>query len=264
MSFDTRSVIHVDDTDRIRTITFDRPDVKHAFNDAMYDAVRDALRSAQDDPHVACVVVTGTDGAFSAGQDLGEMARRPEYDDGEPHGFAPFIEVIESFEKPLLAAVNGIAIGIGLTMLAHCDLVLVAESARLRAPFVGLGITLEAGSSYNLPRRIGWQDTAYLAFTGAWLDADRAVDIGLAWRRLPDHQLLAETMAVAREIAAMPVSGLRATKRLLLGAKVEASRAARSREDAAIAALAGGPAQREALRAFREKRPPDFTDLPDE
>jgi enoyl-CoA hydratase/carnithine racemase len=261
VSVDTRGVLRVDDAERIRTVTLDRPDARNAFNDAMYDAVRDALLDAQTDPGIAVVVVTGAPGAFSAGQDLAEMAKRPRYDDGERHGFPPFIEALESFDKPLVAAVNGVAVGIGLTMLAHCDLVLVGESARLRAPFVGLGITMEAGSSYTLPRRIGWQETAHLVFTGAWLDSQRAVDVGLAWRRVPDDALFDETIAVAREIAAMPVSGLVATKRVLLGAKVEGSRAARAREDAEIAALAGGPAQREALAAFREKRPADFTNL---
>lgn len=265
MSVDTRGVLKIEDSERIRTVTLDRPDALNAFNDAMYDAVRDALADAEDDPAIACVVVTGAgERAFSAGQDLGEMAKRPRYDDGEPHGFVPFIERVESFEKPLIAAVNGLAIGIGTTFLAHCDIVLAAQSARFRAPFVGLGITMEAGSSYNLPQRIGWQETAHAVLTGAWMDASRAEEVGLVWKRVPDLHLVDETMAVARDIAAMPVSGLRATKRLLLAAKVEHSRAARAREDAEILKLSGGPAQREALAAFREKREPDFTDLPGE
>lgn len=264
MKVDTRGVVKVEDGERIRLITLDRPEAKNAFNDAMYDAVRDALRDAQDDPAIAVSVITGEGDAFSAGQDLGELAHRPTYDDDERHGFVPFIEVLESFAKPLVAAVNGVGVGIGLTLLAHCDLVLVAESARLRAPFVSLGITMEAGSSYLLPRRIGWQETAHALFTSAWIDSQQAVDIGLAWRLVPDARLLEEAMTVASEIAAMPVSSLTATKRLLLGAKMEPSKAARAREDAELAGLAGSPAQREALRAFQEKRPPDFTNLPEE
>lgn len=252
----------VENRDRVRLLALNRPDSLNAFNDAMYDGVRDALLEAQEAKGVGCVVVTGSgDRAFSAGQDLGEMAQRPTYDDGQRHGFVPFIEVVESFEKPLVAAVNGLAIGIGVTMLAHCDLVLAADSARFRIPFVSLGITLEAGSSYNLPQRIGWQETAHAAFTGAWIDAARAVEVGLAWKRVPDDKLIEETITVASEIAAMPISGLRATKRLLLAAKTEHSKAARAREDAEILGLAGGPAQREALRAFREKRPADFTSI---
>ena len=254
--------VRVDDEGRVRILTLDRPEALNAFNDAMYDGVRDGLIEAQEAKGVACVVVTGAgDRAFSAGQDLGEMANRPAHDDGERHGFPPFIEVVEAFEKPLLAAVNGLAIGIGTTMLAHCDLVLAADSARFRMPFVSLGITLEAGSSYNLPGRIGWQETAHAAFTASWIDSARAVEIGLAWKRVPDDKLMEETMAVANDIAAMPISGLRATKRVLLGAKVEHSKAARAREDKEILGLAGGPAQREALAAFREKRPADFTSL---
>lgn len=257
-------VLHTEDRGRIRLLTLNRPDALNSFDDALYDAVRDALIAAQDDSGVACVVVTGEGRAFSAGQDLGEMAQRPRYDDGERHGFLPFIEVVESFEKPLVAAVNGLAIGIGTTMLAHCDLVIAAESARFRVPFVGLGITMEAGSSYNLPQRIGWQETAYSVFTGTWIDVNRAEEVGLVWRRVPDLHLMDEAMSVAEQIAAMPVSGLRATKRLLLAAKVESSKAAREREDAEILELSGGPAQREALAAFREKRDPDFTSLPEE
>ncbi len=257
-------VLDVQDRGRVRLLTLNRPDALNSFNDALYDAVRDALLAAQDDSAVACVVITGEGRAFSSGQDLGEMAQRPKYDDNERHGFLPFIEVVESFEKPLIAAVNGLAIGIGTTMLAHCDLVVAAESARFRMPFVGLGITMEAGSSYTMPRRIGWQETAYSVLTGSWMDVNRAEEVGLVWRRVPDLHLMDEAMKVADEIARMPVSGLRATKRLLLAAKVEHSKAAREREDAEILELSGGPAQREALAAFREKREPDFTGLPEE
>ena len=254
--------VRVDDEGRVRILTLDRPEALNAFNDAMYDGGGPGLVVALVALGGAWVVVRGAgDRAFSAGQDLGEMAKRPHYDDGLPHGFPPFIEVVEGFEKPLLAAVNGLAVGIGVTMLAHCDLVLAADSARFRMPFVSLGITLEAGSSYNLPGRIGWQETAHAAFTASWIDSARAVEIGLAWKRVPDDKLMEETMAVANDIAAMPISGLRATKRVLLGAKVEHSKAARAREDKEILGLAGGPAQREALAAFREKRPADFTSL---
>lgn len=258
------SAVTVDDRRRVRVVTLDRPDALNAFNDDMYDGVRGALADAESAPGVACVVITGAgDRAFSAGQDLGEMASRPKHDDGARHGFVPFIETLERFDKPLLAAVNGLAIGIGTTMLAHCDIVLASDTARFRVPFVGLGITMEAGSSHNLPQRIGWQETAHAVFTGAWMDAARAVEVGLAWKRVPPDKLMEETAVIADEIAAMPISGLRATKRLLLATRVELSAAARAREDAAILSLAGGPAQREALAAFREKRPADFTTIED-
>jgi len=246
----------------VRWVTFDRPRALNAFDDDLYDAVRDALRDAAERPDVAVVVLTGEGRAFSAGQDLEELARPRVHHDGKPHGFTPFIETLESFPKPLVAAVNGIGVGIGLTLLLHCDLVLIAEDARLRAPFVSLGVTAEAGSTRLLPATIGWAETAHLLYTAAWLDAARAVEIGLAWRRVPGEHLLDEARTVARRIAEMPIASLVGTKKLLLAARLDAVRAARAREDVTFAWLAGGPANREAIAAFREKRDPDFSKLP--
>ena len=254
-------VLRVETRDRVRLLTLDRPEALNAFDDALYDAVRDALHAAADDPSVAVVVITGAGRAFSAGQDLGELERPPRHTDGRPHGFPSFIAAVEAFPKPLLAAVNGIGVGIGLTLLPHCDLVLIAEHARLRAPFVSLGVTAEAGSTLLLPATIGWQQTAHLLYTASWLDAERAVAVGLAWRSVPGERLLEETLAVARQIAAMPIPSLVATKVLLLAARLEAVRVARARETVRFDRLAGGPANREAIAAFREKRDPDFTRL---
>ena len=255
-------VLRIDDTDRVRLLTLNRPKALNAFNDELYDAVCAALRAAADDPDVATVVLTGSGRAFSAGQDLGEMARPARHDDGARHGFVPFIEAAEAFPKPLVAAVNGVGVGIGLTLLPHCDLVLIARGARLRAPFVSLGVTAEAGSSALLPQRVGWQNAAHLLFTASWLEAERAVEIGLAWRVCEPEQLLDEALSVAREIAVMPVDSLIATKKLLLDARLDAVRAARERENLRFGRLVGGPANREALTAFRERRDPDFTRLP--
>ncbi|MBW2316128.1 MAG: enoyl-CoA hydratase/isomerase family protein [Deltaproteobacteria bacterium] len=255
-------VLRIEDVGRVRLLTLDRPDALNAFNDALYDAVCAALNGAAEDPDVATVVITGNGRAFSAGQDLGEMARPARHDDGTRHGFPPFIEAAEAFPKPLIAAVNGIGVGIGLTLLPHCDLVLIARGARVRAPFVSLGVTAEAGSSALLPQRIGWQNAAHLLYTASWLEAERAVEVGLAWRVCEPEQLLDETMSVAQEIAAMPVDSLIATKTLLLDARLDAVREARKRENTRFGRLVGGPANREALAAFREKRKPDFTQLP--
>jgi enoyl-CoA hydratase/carnithine racemase len=252
-------LILIEDRNRIRLLTLNRPRQLNAFNDALYDALANALAEAAEDPGVAVVVVTGAGRAFSAGQDLGELNNRPQYGDGRAHGFQPFMDVLEAFPKPLVAAVNGIGVGIGLTMLLHCDLVLIGEGARLRAPFVSLGVTAEAASTVLLPPRIGWQETAHLLYTADWLSAERAVEIGLAWRRVPDDALMASVMELAREIAAMPIPSLVATKRLLLASRLGAIRAARERENRAFAALEGGPANLEALAAFREKRAPDFS-----
>ncbi len=261
---DGRGVLRIEDRDRIRLLTFDRPQALNAFDDDLYDAVRDALLDAAERPDLAVVVMTGQGRAFSAGQDLGELERPRQHDDGRAHGFTPFIEAVESFPKPLVAAVNGIGVGIGLTMLPHCDLVLIAEDARLRAPFVRLGVTAEAGSTHLLPVAIGWGETAHLLYTAAWVDAARAVELGLAWRQAPSERLLEEALAVAAEIAAMPIASLVATKKLLLAARLDAVRAARGREGVIFAGLAGGPANREAIAAFKERREPDFAKLPAE
>ncbi len=259
---DPREVLRLEDRERVRLLTLQRPDSLNAFDDELYDAVRDALHDAAERPDLAVVVVTGAGRAFSAGQDLGEMASPRRHADGAPHGFVPFIEAVESFPKPLLAAVNGVGVGIGLTLLLHCDLVFMAAGARLRAPFVPLGVTTEAASSLLLPLRVGWQAAAHLLFTAAWIEAEEALHSGLAWRVCSEASLLDETLAVAREIAAMPVDSLVATKRLLLAAQADAVRAARARENEAFAHLVGGPANREAIAAFREGRPPDFSRLP--
>ncbi|MCP4038573.1 MAG: enoyl-CoA hydratase/isomerase family protein [bacterium] len=251
-----------EDSDRVRLLTLNRPKALNAFNDELYDAVCHALDTAADDPGIATVVITGTGRSFSAGQDLEEMAHPPRHPGGERHGFAPFIERVESFPKPLIAAVNGIGIGIGLTLLPHCDLVLIARGARLRAPFATLGVTAEAGSSVLLPQQIGWQNAAHLLYTASWLEAEQAVESGLAWRLCEPEKLLDETRSLAREIAQMPVDSLVATKTLLLEARLEAVRAGRERENASFAQLIGGPANREALAAFKERRPADFTNLP--
>lgn len=260
---DTRGVLRVSDDDGVRLVVLDRPDALNAFNDDLYDAARDALADAATSSDVSVVVLTGGGRAFTAGQDLGELAQPRRHHDGRPHGFPPFIEVVEAFPKPLIAAVNGIAVGIGLTLLPHCDLVLMSETARLRAPFVSLGVTAEAGSTELLPGLIGWQRTAELLYTARWVEADVAQAWGLAARVCPPDDLIDEAMTLARAIAAMPLASLIATKELLLAARLDAVRAARSRENARFAALAGGPANREAIAAFRERRPPDFRSLPD-
>ncbi|MEN8158867.1 MAG: enoyl-CoA hydratase-related protein [Myxococcota bacterium] len=256
--------LRVEDAGRVRLLTLDRPEALNAFDDDLYDAVRDALGDAAASPDVAVVVITGEGRAFSAGQDLGELARPRRHEDAARHGFDPFIEAVEAFPKPLLAAVNGIGVGIGLTMLLHCDLVLIADDARLRAPFVSLGVTAEAGSTHLLPATVGWQETAHLLYTASWIDASEAVARGIAWRAFPRERLQDEALAVAGQIAEMPIASLVGTKRLLLDARLGAVRAAREREGVTFGRLARGPANREAIAAFREKRKPDFTRLPPE
>jgi enoyl-CoA hydratase/carnithine racemase len=263
-------MLRVEDADRVRLVTFDRPAARNAFDTELYGATADALDEAAASDDLAVVVLTGAGTAYSAGQDLAEMGRlgspdgRTERADAGEHGFTRFIGALEAFPKPVVAAVNGVAVGVGLTMLPYCDLVLVSERARFRAPFVNLGVVPEAGSSFTLASVMGWQAAAHALFTAEWFDADQAVECGLAWKRCAADDLLDETLGLARAIAKMPVVSLVETKRLLLATRLDAARAARAREEAVFARLTGAPANREAIAAFLEKRDPDFANLASE
>jgi len=265
-------VLRIEDHDRVRVLTLDRPEALNAFNRALYQAACDALVEAGQDPGVAVVVVTGNGRAFSAGQDLFEMAAlgnprdRPgsgPSGEGRDSAFPLLVDTLASFPKPLLAAVNGIGVGIGFTLLAHCDLVLIAEGARLRTPFTALGVAPEAASSALFPQRMGWQRAAWVLLSSEWIDAAEAVESGIAWRVCPAGSLLSETLEVAGRIARMPIPSLVATKRLMLDTRTPVVQRARRLEDEAFAELLGAPANLEALRAFAERREPDFTNLAD-
>jgi enoyl-CoA hydratase/carnithine racemase len=239
--------VEITDGDGVRLVTWNRPDALNALNDELWDATRDALVDAQTDPTLKCVVLTGRGRAFTAGQDLGEMLEPPAHDDDELHGYRGLIPVLETFDKPLLAAVNGIGLGIGATILPYCDIVWIAEGARLKVPFVTLGVTTEAAGSVLLPQRMGWQAAAHFIFTASWLSADEAVACGLAWKVCAPDALLDETMATAREIGAMGVDSLQTTKRLMVAARLDAVRAARQREDVEFPRMVGSPENLEAI-----------------
>jgi enoyl-CoA hydratase/carnithine racemase len=242
-------------------LTLNRPRKKNAFDDPQWDALRDALRDAREDDGVAAVVVTGAGGDFSAGVDLGSFGGGAPREDGKPSGYFGLMEALVAFDKPLVAAVRGVGIGIGATFLFHCDVVYLGESARLRLPFVSLGLVPEGASSYMLQAVIGSRRAAELFYTAEWIDAARALEVGIATRVYPDEALLDAALAKAAEIARHPVSALRATKRTLLRAHEAGIRAALAAEDAGMAAQAGSPENIEAVRAFLEKRPPDFAKL---
>jgi len=261
-------VLRVDDHDGVRLLTLDRPEALNAFDTPLYDACAHALHDARARDDVACVVLTGSGRAFSAGQDLGEMARIDPTGGGSPApaddpgpGFPRFIDTVAAFEKPLLAAVNGLGVGIGMTVLLHCDIVLIARGARLRAPFVPLGVVPEAAGSLLMPAVMGGQRAALALYTGEWVTADDAVACGLALRVVEPDALLPDTMEIAHRIARMPVSSLVETKRLVLAGRLDAVRATRAREDAAFARMVGAPANVEAITAFLEKREPEFRGL---
>jgi enoyl-CoA hydratase/carnithine racemase len=252
-------MIHVDDRDRIRLITFDRPAARNAFNEALYDATTDALIDAARDGGIAVVVLTGTGDAYCAGTDLGEMGQRiaGDFVPGR-HGFLGMVDQLVAFPKPLLCAVNGLAIGIGATMLGFADLVFMSRQARLRCPFTRLAVAPEAASSVTFPRLIGRQNATWALMSSEWLSADECLRMGLAWRVCEPADLLEETMRHARVLASKPISSLVETKRTIIEPLQGEIAAARERENQAFQRLMGGPANLEALRAFAEKREPDF------
>jgi enoyl-CoA hydratase/carnithine racemase len=236
--------IDVQDNGPVRLIAFDRPQVRNAFDIAMYDESAAAIERAGHDDRVRVVVLTGRGTAFSSGQDLGEMARLAS---GQTlpttsGGFRGFIDALERCAAPVLAAVNGVAVGVGFTMLAHCDLVLVDEQARLRAPFAELGVPPEGASSLLFPARLGRQTAARVLLGAEWLDAEEAVAAGLALRRCPSGTVLAETMALAARLAEHPPEAMREIKRLMNEPWRVAVREARRREDEAFSRLLGGAA----------------------
>ncbi len=236
----------------VRLVRFNRPEARNAFNFALYDAVTDAITDAAVSNDVHVVVLTGSGSTFSAGQDLKEMAQivTGEATPEAAKGFRGLLDAVQSFEKPLLAAVNGVGVGLGFTLLAHCDLVLMADDARLRVPFAELGVPPEAASSYLFPLTMGWQRAAHLLFTGTWMGAGEAVDAGIALAHFPAASLLEETLAVAAAIAAAPIAAVTASKRLLLATRREQVIAARDREDAAFVDLLGSAANLAALERF--------------
>jgi enoyl-CoA hydratase/carnithine racemase len=259
------AILEVVDDARVRVLTLNRPDALNAFNDELYHTAGDALEEAAERTDVACVVITGAGRAFSAGQDLAEMGRlsaatSTDFGAAGP-GFPRFLDTLAAFDKPVIAAVNGIGVGIGMTMLLHVDLAFIASTARLRAPFVPLGVVPEAAGSLLMPIVMGNQRAALKLYTGDWITADEAVEYGLALRAVELGALMHDTMDLARRIAKMPVASLRATKRVVVAGRIDAIRAARAREDRVFTQMIGQPANMEAITAFLEKRDPDFSHL---
>ncbi len=236
--------VDVEDAEGVRLIAFARPEARNAFDLPMYRAVTRALEGAVGDESIGAVVLTGRGSAFTAGQDLHEMAALATgtADPDAASGFPGLLEVLQTCPVPLLAAVNGVGMGLGFTLLAHLDLVLIDETARLKAPFAEMGVPPEAGSSLLLPQLMGWQQASLALLASEWIDADRAVASGIALRSVPAGTVLDETLALARRIAAFPHRATREIKRLMTAGRVDAVVAARSREESAFAALFADPA----------------------
>ena len=246
----TRERILLERDGGVAVVTWNRPRQRNAFDQRMWSEGRDVLRELLDDGAVRAVVVTGAGEAFSAGQDLGEMTTA----DGE-HAFPGFMECLCAFDKPLVAAVNGVGVGIGLTMLLHCDVVLVSELARLRAPFTRMGVAPEAASSFLLPRRMGRQRAALALFTSDWIAPQDAVDAGLAVQVCPADRLVSDAVEIATRIAEHPLPSLMETKRLVIDAERVNIARAKELEGAAFARLLSIPDARGRVAAQLDKGP---------
>ena len=257
-------MIHISDHGRVRLLTLDRAETRNAFDEALYDLATDALIAAATDAGIAVVVITGSGQSFSSGADLFEMSQRNSgtFVNGR-HGFSGFVDQLIEFPKPLLCAVNGLALGIGATMLALADLVFISSEARVRCPFTRLGVAPEAASSVSFPRLLGRQNATWALMSSEWLSAAECVQMGLAWRECAPGDLLAETMHHASILANKPINSLVETKRTIVEPMRAELAAARERENDAFRVLLGGPANIEALIAFAERREPDFTTIDD-
>jgi enoyl-CoA hydratase/carnithine racemase len=230
------------DAGAVRVVTFTRPEALNAFDTALYLAAAGALDDARADDQVRVVVLTGEGRSFSAGQDLKEMAAMATAGPDEKivSGFPAFVDALMAFDKPLVAAVNGLAIGIGFTMLPHCDLVLVSSEARFRTPFAELGVAPEAASSYLFPLVMGPQRGAHALFTGEWMSAPDAVASGIALSMHPGDELMPAALELAGRIAGYPLASLRAIKSTITAGRHDAVVAARAREESEFARLLSG------------------------
>ena len=249
--------ILTENRDGVLVVTLNRPEKKNAISNAMWRRIRDIFSSAAEDERVACVLLCGAGDNFCSGVDLASFTDEP----GEEHPFETAARAVADFDKPLVAAAQGAAIGGGATVLFHADIVYVGESLRLRLPFASLGLAPEWASSYMLQANIGAQRAAELFYTAEWVDADKALNCGIAADVLPDANLFDHALAKAEEIAQWPVNALREIKRCLRMHHRDAIDAAFGAEQAAMARQAGSPENIEAITAFMEKRKPDFRKL---
>jgi enoyl-CoA hydratase/carnithine racemase len=244
-------------SDGVLRIELNRPEKKNALTIAMYRALGDALEAASADAGVRAVLLHGRPEVFSSGNDVADFLAEP------PRGedFAPFrfLRVLAHFDKPLVAAVGGAAIGIGTTMLLHCDLVYAATGARLQLPFASLGLVPEAASSLLLPRLAGWQKAAELLMLGEPFTAETAREIGLVNEVVAPERLLETAAAKARALAAKPPAALRATKALMKQGMIAGIDEAMARELREFTERLRSPEAKEAFAAFLEKRKPDFS-----
>jgi enoyl-CoA hydratase/carnithine racemase len=241
----------------VATITIDRPDKKNAITGAMYEALVAYLRKAAEDRSVRSVIITGAGSAFTAGNDLKDF--------GNPRFAQPdspvltFMQTLAAYDKPVIAAVNGLAVGIGVTMLLHCDLVYVSDTATFSMPFVNLGLVPEFASTLLFPAVAGRVRAAEKLLLGRPFLAAEAVVMGVANAVLPAAELLKHAQTVARGFNALPPGAVRDTKRLLREASGPAVKDTILREASHFGPRLAGAEAREAIAAIMEKRAPDFS-----
>jgi enoyl-CoA hydratase/carnithine racemase len=248
--------ISVSVQDRVLTVRMNRPEKKNALTRAMYQAMMEALRQAGSDPAVRVVMITGSEDCFTAGNDIADFANAKP---GEPAVALQYLETLAAAEKPVVAAVGGVAVGIGTTMLLHCDLVYSTSSARFQLPFVNLGLCPEAGSSFILPSLLGQRRAAELLFFGDAFGADEALHAGIVNEVCVENELFVRANAAAQQLAEKPPTALRTAKLLLKQSFAENIKAAMARETKQFAGLLQAPEAREAMTAFLQRRKPDFS-----
>lgn len=253
------SEIVVTDEAGLRTIRIDRPDKKNALTRAMYAAMGDALRDAATSPAVRVVFITGGAACFTSGNDVADFKARGDQKADVPSPAREMLAALRACPKPVVAAVAGYAIGIGTTMLLHCDFVYAADTAVFRMPFVDLGLCPEGGSSLVIPQRGGQLLANELLMLGEAFTPETAVRAGIANAVVPLAELFHTAETVTRKLAAKPPTALTTTKRLLRQAGEASLSAHMTEEFAKFSALLRGPEAAEAVAAFQEKRKPDFT-----
>ena len=237
-------------------VELNRPAKKNAMTSSMYVTLADVFNDAAKDERVRVVLWHGAGDSFCAGNDIEDFLKNPPGPGNFPQ--ARLMEALVDFDKPLIAAVQGAAIGGGTTMLTHCDLVYAGESAKFQMPFVNLALVPEFGSSFSIPARIGHIRAAELILLGLPFDARKAADLGLVTQVVSDQNLLATASETARKLAAKPAGALKASKKLMKQSFSEQIKAAMKAENEEYSARVRSEDAKEAFAAFLQKRPPNF------
>jgi enoyl-CoA hydratase/carnithine racemase len=241
----------------ILRIQLNRPAKKNAMTLAMYVTLADQFNAAAKDDQTRVVLWHGAGDSFSAGNDIQDFLKNPPGPGKSPQ--AELIDALINFDKPIVAAVQGAAIGGGTTVLTHCDFVFAGETAKFQMPFVHLAVVPEFGTSYSVPARIGYLRAAELILLGSRFDAKRAAELGLVTRVVPDQELLATATDTARELAEKAPAALQACKRLMRSSTRELLERAVKLENEEFSARVRSAEAKEAFTAFLEKRKPNFT-----